>query len=173
MTAKNERIKEILADIRPLAIEYYMLTGKPLGVTGEIAEYYAAELLGLTLKDAREPGYDASRGNERIQIKGRACGGKSGRLGLIKRGAPCDTVLLVLLNIATLEPVEMWEASYDAVTERLSIPGKAHERGSLGIAEFKNLARKVWTAQAAFACVEPINGNERGVKLKKAKIKRK
>jgi len=28
---------EILSDVKKLAIEYYGLTGKPLGVTGEIA----------------------------------------------------------------------------------------------------------------------------------------
>lgn len=145
VTEKIARIKEILANVRTLAIEYYKLTGKPLGVTGEIAEYCAAELLGLTLAPAREAGYDAKRGNERIQIKGRACSGKSGRLGRIKIGAPCDTVLL---NIATMEPVEMWEAPYASVVERLSIPGKAHEWGALGIAEFKNLARQVWAADA-------------------------
>lgn len=36
-----------------LAAEYYRLTGKPLGVTGEVAEYVAAETLGLVLADAR------------------------------------------------------------------------------------------------------------------------
>jgi len=41
------RVREILAAVKPLAAEYYRLTGKPLGVTGEIAEYLAAELLGL------------------------------------------------------------------------------------------------------------------------------
>jgi len=34
---------EILADVRALAVEYYELTGKPLGVTGEIAEFEASE----------------------------------------------------------------------------------------------------------------------------------
>jgi hypothetical protein len=35
------RVREILVAVRPLATEYYRLTGKPLGVTGEIAEYVA------------------------------------------------------------------------------------------------------------------------------------
>ncbi len=139
---KSARIKKILADVRPLAIEYYKLTGKPLGVTGEIAEYFAAELLGLTLAPAREAGYDALRGKERIQIKGRACSGKNGRLGRIKTGSLCETVLLVLLNVATLEPAGMWEAPYEEVLKRLARPGKAHERGALGIPEFKKLGQK-------------------------------
>jgi hypothetical protein len=40
----------------------------------EVAEYVAAELLGLTLTPARTIGHDALRGTERIQIKGRAYG---------------------------------------------------------------------------------------------------
>lgn len=31
------RLREILAQVRVLAAEYYRLTGKPLGVTGEVA----------------------------------------------------------------------------------------------------------------------------------------
>lgn len=36
--AAIERVREILATVKPLAAEYYRLTGKPLGVTGEVAE---------------------------------------------------------------------------------------------------------------------------------------
>ena len=53
--AAIERVREILATVKPLAAEYYRLTGKPLGVTGEVAEYVAAEILGLVLADARTP----------------------------------------------------------------------------------------------------------------------
>lgn len=148
------RVREILAAVKPLAAEYYRLTGKPLGVTGEVAEYIAAELLGLELAPPRTAGYDAIRqtpdGPVRIQIKGRAFGedAKPGqRLGTIKQGAACDTVLLVLLDNRTLEPREMWEAPYVAVAERLALPGsKARERGALGVSEFKKLAQRIWPA---------------------------
>jgi hypothetical protein len=113
------RMREILATVKPLAAEYYRLTGKPLGVTGEVAEFVAAECLGLDLCDARTAGFDAIRqgsdGLIRIQIKGRAFGGdaKPGqRLGRIKTDAQCDIVLLVLLDNATLDPREMWEAPF-------------------------------------------------------------
>jgi hypothetical protein len=47
MTAEDiERVREILATVKLLAAEYYRLTGKPLGVTGEVAEYVAADKLG-------------------------------------------------------------------------------------------------------------------------------
>ena len=51
--------KEILKDVKSLAIEYYELTGKPLGVTGEIAEFEVADILGLELAEVRSPGWDA------------------------------------------------------------------------------------------------------------------
>jgi hypothetical protein len=150
--AAAHRVREILAAVKPLAAEYYRLTNKPLGVTGEVAEYVAAELLGLELAPPRTAGYDALRhtpqGHQRIQIKGRAYGKEakpSQRLGTIKRGAACDAVLLILLDNRTLEPVEMWEAPYPAVEERLNHPGsKSRDRGALGVSEFKRLARRIW-----------------------------
>lgn len=149
---KAERVRHILAQVQILAAEYYEITGKPLGVTGEIAEYVAAEALGLQLAPPRTEGYDAIRltpqGERRIQIKGRAFGdhsARSQRLGRIKRGAACDAVVLVLLDSATFEPREIWEADYATVEARLSIPGsKARDRGALGISEFKKIAFQIW-----------------------------
>jgi hypothetical protein len=149
------RVREILAAVKPLAAEYYRLTGKSLGVTGEIAEFVAAECLDLELAEARTAGYDAIRyeisGPVRIQIKGRAYGidAKPGqRLGRIKPNACCDTVLLVLLDNATLEPREMWEAPVAEVLARLTEPGSRarNERGALSVRDFKRLkgARIVW-----------------------------
>ncbi|MQW85983.1 hypothetical protein GHJ82_03590 [Sinorhizobium saheli] len=152
-TRAADRVRAILTAIKPLAAEYYRLTGKPLGVTGEVAEAVAADVLGLELAPPRTAGYDAilvapDGSKERIQIKGRAFGAdaKPGqRLGRIKQAAACDTVLLVLLDNATLDLHEMWKAPYAAVAERLAKPGsKARERGALSVPEFKRLAVKVW-----------------------------
>ena len=55
-----EKAGEILKRARQAAIDYYELTGKPLGITGEIGEYMTARLLGLELEGARAPGYDAT-----------------------------------------------------------------------------------------------------------------
>jgi hypothetical protein len=163
MNKGAERVREILAAVKPLAAEYYRLTNKPLGVTGEVAEYIAAEKLNLTLVPPRTEGYDAIRrtasGEERIQIKGRAFGEDSKpsqRLGKIKHGAACDKVLLVLLNNATLEPETMWEAPYAAVTKRLLEPGSKarNERGAMSVHDFKKIARIVWPDPTA---VPPVN----------------
>lgn len=152
-TKEAHRVREILAAVKPLAAEFYQLTGKPLGVTGEVAEFVAADLFGLELAPPRTAGYDAIRRSpektEYIQIKGRAFGGKKNpgqRLGRIKLGAECDIVLLVLLDNATLEPREVLEATYASVCDRLSRPGKAHERGALAVAEFKQIGKVIWSA---------------------------
>src|SRR5258708_13086553 len=109
--AKNEvRVRELLATIKPLACEFYRLTGKPLGVTGEIAEFHAAEKLGLVLAAARTVGYDALRGSERIQIKGRAYGdnAKPGQsMSRIKPDSPWSTVLLFLRATPPLAPPQL------------------------------------------------------------------
>ena len=122
------------------------------GVTGEIAEYVAAEILGLTLVPARTVGYDALCGTERIQIKGRAYGknAKPGqRISRVKLGAPCDTVLLVLLDNASLEAREMWEAPYASVCICLEKPGsKARARGALSVSTFKRIATRIWEHEA-------------------------
>jgi hypothetical protein len=147
------RVGEILAAAKRLAVEYYRLTGKPLGVTGEVAEYVASEILGLKLAPARTTGYDALRGTERIQIKSRAHGEKTNsgqKMARIRADSPCDTVLLVVLDNAALEPREIWEAPFGPVIERLARPGsKARARGVLSVPEFTGIARRVWPAEAS------------------------
>ncbi len=121
-------------------------------MTGEVAEYVAAEILGLKLVPARTGGYDALRGKERIQIKGRAYGEKASKsqpISKIKQGAPYDTMLLVLLDNATLEAREMLEAPYTPVCEYLAKPGsKAREPGALGVPAFRKISRCIWKSEA-------------------------
>jgi hypothetical protein len=54
-TESARRVREILATEKLLAVEYYQLTGKPLGVTREIAEYVAAETLGRATAQPARP----------------------------------------------------------------------------------------------------------------------
>lgn len=145
-------IGEILQRAKQAAIDYYRLTGKPLGVTGEVGEYEAARLLGLTLADARAPGYDATdQSGRRYQIKARAFSDvgrrKSQRLGSIKLDHAWEAVLLVLMdeNLGTLE---IWEAERSAVAEAISAPGSKarNERGALAVSSFKRIAKRVWPA---------------------------
>ena len=154
MANPGRNARAILADVKRLAIEYDAVTGRPLGVTGELAEFEASEKLGLQLADARTAGYDATRvvdGREvKVQIKGRRLTGGSpyrGRVSKIDLAKPFDTVVLVLMN-EDYEAVEIWESPRDLVEARLKAPGSKarNERSSMGVSQFKSIAERVWPA---------------------------
>ena len=147
-----DEIISVLASAKGLAQKYRQLTGKPLGVTGEVAEYEAARKLGLQLTAARQAGYDAIEtkdGVERkLQIKGRCIlnnSKRSQRLGAIKIDSEWDAVLLVLLN-EDLDATHIYEAERDAVLAALSAPGSRarNERGALAVSKFKSIGRLRW-----------------------------
>src|SRR5687767_10675104 len=101
----SEDLIAVLRDAKKLAQKYYQLTGKPLGITGEVAEYEAARILDLKLTPARQAGYDATQRvknqTRKLQIKGRCLpsGCKPGqRLGSLRKEKEWDSVLLVLLD---------------------------------------------------------------------------
>ncbi|MCY7409221.1 MAG: hypothetical protein LH473_03035 [Chitinophagales bacterium] len=147
-----KEVGRIINSTKSLAKEYRILTGKPLGIVGEVAEYEAARLLKLQLTDARQPGFNALRlrdGNmEKIQIKGRCILPKSklGRVPSIKFKHEWDFVLLVLVD-ENFGPMEILEASRKEIIEALVAPGSIarNERGSLAISQFKRIAKnKIW-----------------------------
>jgi hypothetical protein len=149
-SADGQRILEIMSAAKKLAQEYRVLTGKPLGITGEVAEYEAARILGVELTPARQAGYDAVERStgRRYQIKGRCLlpGCKPGqRLGSIDIDKDFDAVLLVLLDL-NFDATEIFEADRDAVISALKAPGSKarNERGALGVAKFKCIGRNRW-----------------------------
>jgi len=154
MTQNSERILAILAKATRLAREYRALTGKPLGITGEVAEYEAAGLMRLKLMSARTVGYDAVRADgRRFEIKGRCLlpGHKPGqRMGKIDVKRKFDAVLLVLMD-EKLDAVAIYEASRRSVVAALTAPGSRsrNERGALPVNKFKRIARPVWNRQTA------------------------
>ena len=146
--AKAARVRDILESIKPLAAEYYELTGKPLGVTGEIGEAEAARICGLDLAPVRTKGYDATRGEEKVQIKTRVPDPKVKQLGRMSRidtTKLCQTVMLVILDHRTLDAREIWEAPFDAVVKELNMtPAKSRKRGQLAVSSFKAIASRTW-----------------------------
>lgn len=150
--ATDDAILAVLREAKKLAREYRALTGKPLGITGEVAEYEAARVLGVELTAARQAGFDAiERPNgtlRRLQVKGRCLlpGCKPGqRLGSIDIGKDWDAVLLVLLD-ENFDAVEIHEAERDAVVAALTAPGSKarNERGALGVSKFKSIGKLRW-----------------------------
>lgn len=145
-----ELVGEILERAKWSAIDYYQLTGKPLGITGEYGEYIAAKQLGLELAEARTAGYDAiDSSGRRIQIKSRSIprdkklAGQ--RLGSIRLNHEWDTVLLVVMD-EFFELRYIFEGERSAIKEALNAPGSKarNQRGALSLAKFKSIGRQVW-----------------------------
>jgi len=152
MSGTTADILEVLSAAKALARRYRALTGKPLGVTGEVAEFEASRILGLELVEARTAGYDAIRretgGAVRLQVKGRCIlpGSKPGqRIGKIDISKEFDGVLLVLMDEA-LDATSIYEADRASVIAALIAPGSKsrNERGALGISKFKSIGKCIW-----------------------------
>lgn len=150
--SSSHRVFELLRQAKALAKEYYRITGKPLGITGEVAEFEAARLLGVELSIVRQTGYDAirrtSHGSVRLQIKGRcfaADGGPGQRLGSIQLDKEWDAVLMVLLD-PDFEAREIWEAYREPIAQVLTKPGSVarNERGAMAVNQFKRIGRLLW-----------------------------
>lgn len=147
-------LDSVLKDAKKVAKRYKELTGRPLGITGEMAEFTAVKLLKLDMAEVRQSGYDATRFHKgkkiKIQIKGRCLPKKpnpGARIGSIKldKEKEWDIVVLVLLD-EDLEPTEIYEADRTSITKALLAPGSKarNERGALGISKFKSIGKKVW-----------------------------
>ena len=149
----HKKLTKVLRQVRDLAVEYYELTGKPLGVTGEIAEYEAARLLGFELAAARQSGFDAVRrkGSRKqlVEIKGRRIVGQlkpGSRVGAINLDREWDSVVLVLLD-ERYRPLEILEAPRQDLKRELTKPGSKarNERGQLAVSQFRRAAKPVWS----------------------------
>lgn len=148
-----ELLAALLVDVKRVARRYYELTGRPLGVTGEVAELEAVRLLGLRPATVRQPGYDAEgpmRNGRRVrfQIKGRCMIDKvkaKARLGAIDLSKPWDAVLLVLLD-ADFVTTAIYRAERAEVEAAITAPGSKarNERGQLSISKFRAIGRQVW-----------------------------
>jgi hypothetical protein len=148
-----DEIAEILSEAKALAKKYRKLTGKPLGITGEVAEFFAAQILGFELAKARQAGYDAIRYENgepiKVQIKGRCISKFSSpgqRVGSIKLDKEWDTVILVLMD-EDFEAQNIYEAERSEIENALRAPGSKarNERGALSISKFKSISRKIWS----------------------------
>lgn len=146
-----QEVGKLIASAKQLAAQYRALTGRPIGITGEVAEYEAARLLDLELAAVRQSGYDAirRRGNsiDRLQVKGRCMlnNNPGQRLGRIDLAKEWDGVLLVILD-ASLNPKVIYEAHRSDIESALLAPGSKarNERGALSVSKFKTIGRQVW-----------------------------
>jgi hypothetical protein len=151
MNPTNE-IATLLAEAKRLAKRYKELTGRPLGLTGEIGEYESARLLGLEFAAVRTAGYDLIRAlpggeKQRLQVKARVLDSErsSGRLGSIDIEKEFDAVLLVMLN-DDFDAFAIYEAPRDKVVMAIERPGSRsrNERHALGVQQFRAIAERIW-----------------------------
>ena len=150
----NKRAYSLLEKAKALAIEYRNLTKKPLGITGEVAEYEAARILGYEICEARTCGYDLiDHKGKKVQVKGRVIlNKKSGqRVPSIKHeNKEWHYTLLVLLN-EEYEVQMIYKAARKPIIEFLdATDSKARkERRSMSISQFKKLAGEpIWFSQS-------------------------
>ncbi len=147
-----EKTGKLFEQIKPIAKEYYAVAKRPLGITGEIAEYEAARLLKLYLDVARTPGYDAvlksKTGDRKIQIKGRvvhADSKRGQRVGSIDRKKPWDDVYLVLMD-SDFNATAIYKADRATIITELDKAGSVarNERGQLSVEKFKSVAEPLY-----------------------------
>lgn len=155
-TENQNLIMRLLAEAKAVGRDYYEATGKPLGITGEVAEYEAATILGLELTPARQAGFDAIEIVDgvvrRLQIKGRCLqdSKKPGqRVGRIRTDQEWDAVLLVLLD-PHFDAIAIYEADRPDVVAALTFPGSVsrNERGALTVSKFRSIGRLRWKRAA-------------------------
>jgi hypothetical protein len=161
VTAEKEvprTVKQVIADARKLAVEYYQLTGRPLGITSEIGEFETARLLHLKLAPPRERGYDATdKRGRKLQIKARRIPlGKekaSQRIGAIDIEKPWDACLLILMNHA-FEPQVIYEVGRRKIIAEIKRPGSKarNEWRALSADFFKKAGIPVWKAKRRLGC---------------------
>ncbi len=154
-------IDKLMNETRKLAAEFRRATGQPLPVSGELANYDAARLLGLQLNQTPQTGFDAvgqegEREGLKFQIKGRAIfdekkGGQ--RIGQLKLEQPWDRLVLVLMD-ENFEPTRLYEADREAVAEAVK-DAPANKRGAMSVARFKAIAQLVWEAGVGAVEDEP------------------
>jgi len=147
---------KLIGEARKLATEFRKGTGKPLaGISSEIAEYDAAQLLDLELGQAGEGGYDAigcgSRKGKRIQIKGRVItdDAKRGqRIGQLKVDQEWDSVVLVLMN-EEHQTYAIYEAEREVIMNALNDAQRSSrtKRGAMSVAKFKIISNLVWGSE--------------------------
>lgn len=148
-------VDKLISEARRIAAEYRRATGKPLGISAEIARHDACTFLNLEPHEDAV-GYDAlglaeERKDLRFQIKGRAIfdekkGGQ--RLGQIKLDQNWDKILLVLMN-EDFKTTYIYEASREDMLDDIEDANEnssRNKRGAMSVARFKRLAQLVWSS---------------------------
>lgn len=150
-------VDKLMQQARKLASQYHQVTGKPLGISNEIAVHDVVRLMELQPAvsiNAESLGYDAvgagSRQGKRIQIKGRTISNQAKsnpRIGQIKLDQDWDLVMLIIMNEG-YEPLQIYEADRENIIEMLQNSSKRRNRGALSVARFMKIGQLVWRCKS-------------------------
>lgn len=149
-------VSDLVNRAAAIAREYRAATGRPLGITGEVGELRAAQVLGLQLAGVREAGFDAFeivdgqtityQIKTRCVVDGKGRSQRTGRLSLKHRW---DKTLLVLLD-ADFEVMAIYEVDRDRIEELMGTSRSgAIARGALSTSWFKRVGILRWSREAA------------------------
>jgi hypothetical protein len=149
-------VDKLMREARKLAADYRRATGKPLGISNEIALHDVIRLMHLVPAAPGAGGHDAigtgGREGRYIQIKGRTIfddskGGE--RIGQVKLDQEWDSIMLILMD-EDYEPVEIYEALREAVTAATAdVSPQRAKKGALSVARFKAIGQRVWSRDEA------------------------
>ena len=147
-------VDKLISEARRIAAEYRRATGKPLGISAEIAQHDACQILHLEVAPQGSSfdaiGTEGERKGRRIQIKGRAVfdeskGGQ--RIGQLKTEQDWDSLVLVVMN-EEFETTEIYEASREDVLQAMQDASSSrNRRGAMSLARFKRIAQMVWNRE--------------------------
>ena len=143
-----------MLEARKLAADFRKATGKPLGISNEIAVHDVIRLMHLKPVEAGVGGHDAigtgEREGKRIQIKGRTWNPDAKttqRIGQIKMEAEWDSIMLIIMD-ENYEPLEIYEAERDDIVETVKKTSKKRRsRGAMSLHKFKALGKQVWSKE--------------------------
>jgi len=155
-------VDKLMREARKLAADYRRATGKPLGISTEIAVHDVIRLMGLIPAGPNAGGYDAigtgPREGKYIQIKGRTLFEDSKgvqRIGQIKTEQEWDSVMLILMD-DNYEPLEIFEAERPTILEAMAdTSANRAKRGAMSVSRFKAIGRRVWSAEKGVIETQP------------------
>ena len=133
---------QLMEHIISVAREYRKRFGKSLGITGEVGEYRAAQLLNLTRAAGNiNEGYDAvdSKGRK-VQIKSRIYRRNQERTSVFKNYG-FDYAILVLLS-EQYEITEIYKAACKDIRDRIKV--QSYTKPALSISDFKKIAKRIY-----------------------------
>lgn len=142
MNASKLTNDQLIENIIDLSLEYKKRFGKNLGITGEVGEYKASQLLNLKRVPGNiNKGFDAiDPKGKKVQIKTRVFSRNSERTSAFTDFS-FDYAILVLLS-DKYEVTEIYKARCKDIQNK--IESQSYKRPALTIRDFKKISKPIY-----------------------------